>query len=254
MMIYGDVNEVYVTMKKKSDYFQGKKIKKRSVVQQVIDALTQAMIDKELKPGDKIPTELELSESLGVGRLSIREAIKVLVYYGVLEIRRPEGTFVCEGISDNMIDPMLYGIILHDDESYGSIKELRQMMEVGVIKLAMQKCTADDKKELMEKYDDFKKAVKADCISVDEVFEADNEFHRVVSEIGGNPLIDKINSLVRILTYDIRYETVKNMIDSGEGKTLLSAHKKICDAIFKKDDKNIEDVVDYGYFYDRVGL
>ena len=82
-----------------------KKLNNESVVQRVINCLTDAMINKELRPGDKIPTELELSETLGVGRNSIREAIKILVYLGVLEIRRAEGTFVCEGFTESMIDP-----------------------------------------------------------------------------------------------------------------------------------------------------
>ena len=68
-----------------------KPISTKSVVQQVIDRLTDAMLHKELRPGDKIPTEMELSESFGIGRNSVREAIKILVSYGVLEIRRPEG-------------------------------------------------------------------------------------------------------------------------------------------------------------------
>ena len=70
-----------------------KKINRSSVVQRVIDRLTQAMLSGELKPGDKIPTEMELSEQLGVALNSIREAIKILVYIGVLEIKRAEGTF-----------------------------------------------------------------------------------------------------------------------------------------------------------------
>ena len=74
---------------------------------QVINALTDAMINRELRPGDKIPTEGEMAENMGVGRNSIREAIKILVYLGVLEIRRAEGTFVCEGFSESMIDPMI---------------------------------------------------------------------------------------------------------------------------------------------------
>ena len=81
-------------------------------MQQVINSLTDAMLNRRLRPGDKIPTETELAETLGVGRNSIREAIKILVYLGVLEIRRAEGTFVCEGFSEGMIDPMIYGIIL----------------------------------------------------------------------------------------------------------------------------------------------
>lgn len=76
-----------------------KKIKNKSVVQTVVDSITKAIINGELRPGDKIPTEMELADSFGVGRNSIREAIKILVYYGILEIRRAEGTFVCNGFT-----------------------------------------------------------------------------------------------------------------------------------------------------------
>ena len=55
-----------------------KKIKNKSVVQTVVDSITKVIISGELKPGDKIPTEMELAESFGVGRNSIREAIKIL--------------------------------------------------------------------------------------------------------------------------------------------------------------------------------
>lgn len=74
-----------------------KKINRSSVVQRVIDRLTEAIVSGELKPGDRIPTEMELAEQMGVARNSIREAVKILVYIGVLEIRRADGTFVCDG-------------------------------------------------------------------------------------------------------------------------------------------------------------
>ena len=127
-----------------------KKLNNESVVQRVINCLTDAMINKELRPGDKIPTELELSETLGVGRNSIREAIKILVYLGVLEIRRAEGTFVCEGFTESMIDPMIYGIILDKADSYDNLMELREMMESGVVRLAMTKYTEEDMHNLEE--------------------------------------------------------------------------------------------------------
>lgn len=128
-----------------------KKVNSESVVQQVINALTEAMLNRELRPGDKIPTEAELAESMGVGRNSIREAIKILVYLGVLEIRRAEGTFVCEGFSESMIDPMIYGIILDKEDSYENLMELRELIEVGVMQLAMQKIQEEDLHVLKEK-------------------------------------------------------------------------------------------------------
>lgn len=71
-----------------------KPIGQQPVVWNVIDQLTQAMTMGKLRPGDKIPTETELSESLQVSRNSVREAVKILVAYGILEIRRAEGTFI----------------------------------------------------------------------------------------------------------------------------------------------------------------
>ena len=62
---------------KKEEMTYLKKVTTQSVVQRVIDSLTDAMINRHLRPGDKIPTESELAESLGVGRNSIREAIKI---------------------------------------------------------------------------------------------------------------------------------------------------------------------------------
>lgn len=136
---------------KKEEMTYLKKVTTQSVVQRVIDSLTDAMINRHLRPGDKIPTESELAESLGVGRNSIREAIKILVYLGVLEIRRAEGTFVCEGFSESMIDPMIYGIILDKEESYENLMELRELIEAGVMRLAMQKANAEDLEILKEK-------------------------------------------------------------------------------------------------------
>ena len=80
-----------------------KNLKKESVVQSVINCLTDAMRNKQLKPGDRIPPEPELAASMGVARSSVREAIKILTYLGVLESKRSEGTFVCSGFQESMI-------------------------------------------------------------------------------------------------------------------------------------------------------
>ena len=134
-----------------------KKIKNKSVVQTVVDSITKVIISGELKPGDKIPTEMELAESFGVGRNSIREAIKILVYYGILEIRRAEGTFVCNGFNKIMIDPMVYGVILHQSEDYVNLMELREMMEVGVMRLAIAKYDEAELEKLHEKLEILKR-------------------------------------------------------------------------------------------------
>lgn len=227
-----------------------KKVNSESVVQQVINALTEAMLNRELRPGDKIPTEAELAESMGVGRNSIREAIKILVYLGVLEIRRAEGTFVCEGFSESMIDPMIYGIILDKEDSYENLMELRELIEVGVMQLAMQKIQEDDLYILKEKLNRMEKEIDKGPENVENAFWADNEFHNTISDMGKNPLVNKINQVVRVLTHSMRLKTVETMIKMGRGRELFEAHQKIYEMMANKVTDNLNTAVRKTYFSD----
>lgn len=58
--------------------------------------LSMIVVEKKYLPGDKLPNEIELSKELGVSRITLREAIRILVTRHVLEIKRGKGTFVRE--------------------------------------------------------------------------------------------------------------------------------------------------------------
>lgn len=229
-----------------------KKVNSESVVQQVINSLTEAMINRQLRPGDKIPTEAELAESLGVGRNSIREAIKILVYLGVLEIRRAEGTFVCDGFSEVMIDPMLYGIILDKSDSYEKLMELRELMEVGVMQLAVTNSNQDEVEELHQKLNCMKAEIEKGADNVQAIFDADNQFHDTISQMGKNPLVEKINRVVRVLTHAVRFQTVEEMVKTGRGLELYNAHKQLFDMFEKKETNEMNTAVRKTYFTEIV--
>ena len=227
-----------------------KPIDNTSVVQKVIDQLTLAMIHKELHPGDKIPTEIELAESLGVGRNSVREAIKILVSFGVLEIKRPEGTFVTSGFSDKMMDPLLYGIILDESDSMDSLKELREWIDIGMLLLAAKKSNKEDilrlERALHVLEDNMKHGDDAAA------FDADNVFHNVMAEITHNPLFAKIGSLVRLLTYEIRRRTFQNMTKTKDSREeMVQVHYEIFDAIRTKNTNKAREIIEGSYFYER---
>lgn len=210
------------------------------------------MLCGDLKPGDKIPTELEMSETFGVGRNSIREAIKILVYLGVLEIKRADGTFVRSGFSDSMIDPMIYGIILNDDESYADLKEFREFMEQSIVRSALKKRTQDDVDKLYEKYCALEQAIFAEPLDVLKVFEADNQFHDTISEMIHNALMFRINSVVRTLTYSLRLRTVTHMLENKHQQDLLKVHKDIYEVIRDQNYERIEEVIHNSYLYDKL--
>ena len=225
-----------------------KPIKSKSVVQQVIDRITEAIVNHRIHPGDKIPTEQELAESFGVSRNSVREAIKILVSYGVLEIRRPEGTFVCQGFSESMIDPLLFGIILSDTESMESLKELREWIDVGIIYKAAKKADDEDLRKLKGALDAIREAAvnknfKAMC-------DADDEFHQCMADMTHNILFIKISEVTRLLTKKIRYQTVYNMGKMGKIKEMYDVHLSMYQFIKDKKQTAVDEVVRQGYFYE----
>lgn len=219
-----------------------------SIVQQVIDRLTLAMINKELRPGDKIPAETALSLSFGVGRNSIREAIKILVSFGVLEIRRPEGTFVTKGFSDKMIDPLLYGIILdEDEESADSLKELREWIDVGILRQAILRAQKEEIAELQEAMNFLKTAVLEK--NVKKIYDADNLFHEKLAEITHNSLFSKIANLVRLLTSEMRMQTIDHMVKIQKEHRMINVHQDMLDAIENKDSTQIDEIISKSYLY-----
>jgi DNA-binding FadR family transcriptional regulator len=229
-----------------------KSLRKESVVQSVINVLTDAIRSKELQPGDKIPPEPELAESLGVARSSVREAIKILTYLGVLESKRSEGTFVCDGYKESMIDPMVYGILLNQD-SFENLMELREMTEAGMMRLAIEHHEDKELDELESILGEMKKALELKENRVDTFFEADNRFHDKIAEMGKNPMADKINKVVRSLTHAVRYQTVSAMILSGKSDKLLDTHVQLFNAIKERDDTDLSEKVRSSYFEDELG-
>jgi DNA-binding transcriptional regulator YhcF (GntR family) len=93
----------------------------------VVDGIISEIIDGRLTPGSKLPTEMELCQQFGAGRNSVREAVKKLQAYGILYIKRADGTFVSENYNQKMLDPMLFSIILQKN-SWRDFVELREMI------------------------------------------------------------------------------------------------------------------------------
>lgn len=229
-----------------------KSLKKESVVQSVINRLTEGMRRGELKPGDRIPTEPELAESLGVARSSVREAIKILTYLGVLESRRPEGTFVCNGYTESMIDPMVYGMILNQD-SFDNLMELREMTEDGILRLAIRNHDQQDLEDLKGILTEMEDIIGSeDEGKINRFFAADDRFHNKVAEMGRNTMTDKIDRVVRTLTYAMRYDTVSSMISRGKGKELLDAHTDLYEAIMHGRESDLTSIVRKGYFEEEL--
>ena len=221
-----------------------------SVVQQVIDRLSNAIIDGELKPGDKLPTEPELASLFKVGRNSIREAVRILVTYGVLEIRRPEGTYVCTDFSAKMINPMLYHIILQKENAYQDLVDLRKMIENGVMHMVLEKdITEAELNGIQLCCDKLVNRLKNTPNDTQAILEADIAFHDEIAKATRNSLIPLIHSVVVELTRDSRAQTIQEVIRKGDVQYLIDTHIRLMDVIRSRDFKNLDQALNDSYFF-----
>ena len=96
----------------------------------VVDFVRSAIVEGKLRTGNRLPPEEELSKSIGVGRSSLREGMRVLSAYGVVEIRQGEGTFIVDRVTENFLDFMGF---IPTEENLISALELRRVIEIGNI-------------------------------------------------------------------------------------------------------------------------
>lgn len=217
----------------------------KSVVDRIIDRLTQAIIDKELLPGQKIPTETELCESMQVGRNSVREAIKVMVAMGVLVIRRSEGTFVTEGFSERMLDPMVYGLILEGGGS-AAVIELRKLFDTGMLQLAISKRTDPEVAELAEALNEMAESVQ-ETPTEEVMLREDVRFHRLIGKMAKNPLAEKLSVVIERLTLPSRRNAVRSFIESKDHSGFIRKHRDLLHVIEERDDAAVGRIIDDHY-------
>ena len=214
----------------------------RSVVDLVMDRITDAIISGQFKPGDKIPTELELCSAFGVARNSVREAVKVLVSLGVLEIRRAEGTFVASSYSGKIFNPALYGAIV-ERSGMQDLVEVRRIFDEGVAQLAIQKGTAEDMALIGSRCEAFIRQLKNNPFDTDELVRQDVMFHRAIERASHNALALSLSEVITKLTIPSRRETSRKAIEAGDAEFFIRCHQSMADTIIGRDVKRVSEVI-----------
>ena len=111
------------------------------------DELMKYILQEPVEPGQKIPNEFELAQRFGVGRSTIREAVKGLVSRGILEVRRGSGTYVINTNSIDM-DPLGFGKIEDKYKLALDLFEVRLMIEPEIAALASRNASAEEMRTL----------------------------------------------------------------------------------------------------------
>jgi GntR family transcriptional repressor for pyruvate dehydrogenase complex len=142
--------------------------------------------------GDRVPAERELCQQLGVGRASLREALKALEIMGMIETRLGEGTFVCAR-SEFLSRPLLWAITGSNEADTHELVEARKLIEVEMAGLAAERADADELKAIGKCLDEMELA-KA---KPQQYLEADLNFHLAIGTAAHNRILMNALHLIR---------------------------------------------------------
>ena len=109
----------------------------------VVERLLDLLRSGALKPGDRLPPEPELMQLAGVGRSTVREAVRTLASMHLVDVRHGHGTFVCDSTSQALTDPQML-VFLRDQGVARDLMEARRALEPQIARLAAERRTEED--------------------------------------------------------------------------------------------------------------
>src|SRR5688572_6179701 len=191
--------------------------------EQVVARVYEMIKREELKPGDRLPPERELSKQLGISRPSLRAGLGSLISMGVLQSRQGAGTFLVDGPPALDSEPLRLLAQLHGF-SFEHMFETRLILEVGAAGLAAERATGEQLATMSEQIADMFAALK----DPQQFLVHDVAFHRAVAAASGNPTLATLVEMVSAILYERRRETIERAHDFNEA---LELHRRIYRAI-----------------------
>lgn len=187
----------------------------------VADLLLESITRGEVKPGERLPSERALGEQFGVSRTVIREAVRALVAKGVIEVRTGSGLRVAAVNASAVTESMTLFLRGQTGMDYGTIHEVRAMIEIQVAGRAAARRTDDDLRRL---HLTCERMAAAEPDDVATASQSDVDFHRTLAEATHNELYVIMLDSIGDILLEVRRETlgVPGRIARG-----VEAHREI---------------------------
>jgi GntR family transcriptional regulator, transcriptional repressor for pyruvate dehydrogenase complex len=170
-----------------------------TVVAEVVKQLLDHLASRDLAPGARLPSERQLSVALGLGRSTVREAIRTLNLLGIVDVRQGSGTYLRDADSNVVPQAIEWGLVLGERRTLDLV-EARGVLEEAIAGLAAARVRDEDRQLLDERLADLRNAVESE--DVESYIECDIAFHMELARIAGNSvmydLLWSIRGLLRV--------------------------------------------------------
>ena len=200
----------------------------REVQNFIISKIREHINNKNLEPGDKLPSERMLSEKLETSRSNIREAIQKLEYYGLLKSKPQSGIFVAN-IGIVALNGMVDDILALKEPDFKSLVETRILLELKTVRLAALRRTDEDLERI-------KKALEAyefKVLNGEDSVQEDLLFHLAIAKAAGNSTMETF--MLQITPEIITNFEKHHVCDENQKVIAIDDHKEIYKAIESKD-------------------
>lgn len=186
-------------------------------------------------PGSRLPTERELCEQLGVGRSTLREAVRALAFIGAVEPRQGSGTFV--GGDPEAVDRLIgLGLVLNRSQ-VAEIVEVRRTLEVEAARLAAVKHTAEDAQALRAVMDRMKELTGEPLAASRE----DIHYHVLLARASGNRVLEHLLSGMRVL---LEAWMSRAVVTTEIVSTIILEHEAILEAVLARNGEEAGRLMD----------
>lgn len=200
-------------------------IKNTLLAEQVEEQLYEYITKLPLKAGDKLPNEFKLAEMFGVGRSTVREAVKLLVSRNVLETRRGSGTYVKDLVPTDL-DPLNLRSVQDKNALAFDLVNVRLLLEPCIAEIAAQNATPED----IERLKRLCERVETKIHNGDRYIEDDIAFHTCIAESSKNLVVGQLIPIIDTAVMMFVNVTHKKLID----ETIMT-HRMITEAIARHD-------------------
>ena len=216
-------------------------IQRKTLAQEVADRLIEGISNDEYAIGEKLPIESELMKIYGVGRSSIREAMKFLSIQGILNVQQGVGTFVVSKYAHESLESQMNKAQIEE------VQEVRSLLDSKIAAKAAINRTEEDL-ETIKKYLDLRNQFAEENLAT-ECYQADINFHLAIAESCGNNLLKEIYKVATkhiMSSFETRHhnntESFKisqkihtdlfNAIENGNAEKASVIAQKIVDQIY----------------------
>ena len=212
--------------------------RERSLSDKVTEQITDAIVSRQIRPGERLPSERELGARFNVSRTVIREAVRSLVARGLVRVTSGRGVEVSEVGSGDVAASMKLLVRGYDSLDYEKVNEVRSAVEVQTAGLAARRAQPEDLEQLRQLCDEHQSSLERG--DMDAASECDFQFHQHLTRAARNELLlamlDSISDVLR----EVRHQAMVQPHVSEDG---LKAHRRILKAVSAGDPKAARDAM-----------